>query len=95
MRDHGGNLDEAQARWGQGDWVDLSTGINRQPYPVSRVSLGAWTNLPTASVMAALMEAAEQAEAAGDPGALLEAVEFLEDLAALLHGDADAGVVDA
>lgn len=68
MRDHGGNLDEAQARWGQGDWVDLSTGINRQPYPVSRVSLGAWTNLPTASVMAALMEAAATAFGTAAPG---------------------------
>ncbi len=61
MRDHGGNLDEAQARWGQGDWVDLSTGINRQPCPVSRVSPGVWTNLPTASAMAALMETAATA----------------------------------
>lgn len=68
MRDHGGNLDEAQARWGQGDWVDLSTGINRQPYPVSRVSPGAWTNLPTASVMAALMEAAATAFGTAAPG---------------------------
>ncbi|GGF74247.1 threonine-phosphate decarboxylase [Paracoccus acridae] len=68
MRDHGGNLDEAQARWGQGDWVDLSTGINRQPYPVSRVSPGAWTNLPTASAMAALMEAAATAFGTAAPG---------------------------
>ena len=36
-----------------------------------------------------------KAEAARDPRALFEAVELLEDLAALGHGNADAGVVDA
>ena len=35
-----------------------------------------------------------QAKAARDPRALFEAVEFLEDLAALERGDADTGVVD-
>ena len=34
-------------------------------------------------------------EAARDPRALFEAMELLEDLAALDHGNADAGVVDA
>jgi cobalamin biosynthetic protein CobC len=71
MRDHGGNLDEAQARWGQGDWIDLSTGINRQPYPVSRLSPGAWTNLPTASATGALMEAAATAFGTAAPGLAL------------------------
>src|SRR5438874_451648 len=36
-----------------------------------------------------------ETEAAGDPGALFQAVKFLEDLAALGHGNTDAGVVDA
>ena len=71
MRDHGGNLDEAQARWGQGDWIDLSTGINRQPCPVSRLSPGAWTNLPTASATGALMEAAATAFGTAAPGLAL------------------------
>ena len=61
MRDHGGNLDEARARWGQGDWIDLSTGINRRPYPVPPLPPEAWTNLPTASARAALMDAARAA----------------------------------
>lgn len=61
MRDHGGNLDEARVAWGQGDWIDLSTGINRQPYPVPELPPEAWTNLPTASARAALMEAAAAA----------------------------------
>lgn len=68
MRDHGGNLDEAKAAWGQGDWIDLSTGINRQPYPVPRLPPEAWTNLPTASATAALMEAAATAFGTAAPG---------------------------
>ncbi len=41
--DHGGNLDVAQARFGGRleDWIDLSTGINRQPYPVPALALAA------------------------------------------------------
>ena len=58
MRDHGGNLDAAVARFGAGDWIDLSTGINRRPYPVPALPPEAWTDLPRASATAALMEAA-------------------------------------
>lgn len=31
---HGGNLAAARARFGDGDWLDLSTGINARPWPV-------------------------------------------------------------
>ncbi|MFC0342080.1 threonine-phosphate decarboxylase CobD [Paracoccus niistensis] len=68
MRDHGGNLDEARVAWGQGDWIDLSTGINRQPYPLPELPPEAWTNLPTASARAALMEAAAAAFGTAAPG---------------------------
>ena len=34
IRDHGGNIDGAIARFGGADWIDLSTGINRVPYPM-------------------------------------------------------------
>ena len=39
MSDHGGNLDVALQRFGGrlDDWIDLSTGINRQPYPVGEL----------------------------------------------------------
>lgn len=47
-RDHGGDLDAAIARFGAGDWIDLSTGINRRPWPVPAVSAGAWRALPQA-----------------------------------------------
>lgn len=70
MRDHGGNLDQAMARFGgaEGDWIDLSTGINRRPYPVPDLPPAAWTALPTRSAMAGLTEAAR--DAYGTPAAI-------------------------
>jgi hypothetical protein len=43
----------------------------------------------------ALDDREPKAQAARDPRALFQAVKFLEDLAALEHGNPDAGVVDA
>lgn len=59
-RDHGGNLDTAIRQYGgtREGWIDLSTGINRQPYPVPAISPEAWTALPTASATAKLIETA-------------------------------------
>jgi cobalamin biosynthetic protein CobC len=61
MRDHGGNIDQAQARFGGQDWIDLSTGINRQPYPVPDLPAHVWTDLPTRAAQNALMQAARHA----------------------------------
>ena len=61
MRDHGGNLDWARAQYGGTDWIDLSTGINRVPYPVPQLSAEAFTALPTAVAMAGLLRAARRA----------------------------------
>ncbi|MEQ1653906.1 MAG: threonine-phosphate decarboxylase CobD [Hyphomicrobium sp.] len=63
MRDHGGNLDWAVQHFGgdTGDWIDLSTGINRCPYPVPHLQPHHWTALPTHSDKAALADAARQA----------------------------------
>lgn len=58
MRDHGGNMDMAIAHYGRGDWIDLSTGINRLPYPVPAIDPVLWQRLPTASDMSALLAAA-------------------------------------
>ena len=58
MRDHGGNLDAAMAHYGGDDWIDLSTGINRVPWPVPPLPPEAWQALPTASARAALLQAA-------------------------------------
>lgn len=57
MRDHGGNIDSAIAAYGGAlaAWIDLSTGINRRPYPVTPLPPEAWTILPTQTAMDALL----------------------------------------
>ncbi|MFN3208646.1 MAG: threonine-phosphate decarboxylase CobD [Roseovarius sp.] len=62
-RDHGGNLDAAIARLGGApeDWLDLSTGINPEPYPVPRIPGDAWAVLPRKSDMARLCDVASRA----------------------------------
>lgn len=69
MREHGGNLDLACARFGGRleDWIDLSTGINRRPYPVGALSPRAWTALPSRAEIETLHEAARQAYATTAP----------------------------
>ena len=59
-RDHGGNLDAAMARYGGGrvDWLDLSTGINPEPYPLPALSHDCWAALPRRADMARLTAAA-------------------------------------
>lgn len=58
MRDHGGDIDRAAGRFGTGDWIDLSTGINRRPWPAAPLTAHALTALPTQADMAALHAAA-------------------------------------
>jgi len=63
MREHGGNLDHAKLRFGGAaeDWIDLSTGINRLPYPVGEISAHHWQALPSRSSIEALHQAARHA----------------------------------
>ncbi|KAF0174402.1 MAG: cobalamin biosynthetic protein CobC [Rhodobacteraceae bacterium] len=61
MRDHGGNIDGAIARFGGADWIDLSTGINRVPYPIPSLQPEDWTMLPTRSAKQALLDVAARA----------------------------------
>jgi cobalamin biosynthetic protein CobC len=63
MRDHGGNIDAAIQTYGgaAADWIDLSTGINRAPYPVPPLSPAAWQSLPTRAAIAALHDTARKA----------------------------------
>jgi len=63
IRDHGGNLDLAQERFGGRleEWIDLSTGINRQAYPAPTLEPRHWKALPSPSDIAALHTAARQA----------------------------------
>ncbi len=62
MIDHGGNLDVARARFGGqlADWIDLSTGINRHPYPVPELPPHHWNALPSHAQIDSLHEVARQ-----------------------------------
>ncbi|WP_224824032.1 threonine-phosphate decarboxylase [Cognatishimia sp. MH4019] len=62
QRDHGGGLDAAVARWGgvRTDWIDLSTGINPEPYPLGELTSDAWTALPDRAAQDRLIKAARQ-----------------------------------
>lgn len=63
MLEHGGNLDLALQRFGgrAQDWIDLSTGINRQPHPVGEVPSSCWSALPSRSDIESLHGAARRA----------------------------------
>jgi len=67
--DHGGNLDLACKLFGgrAEDWIDLSTGINRQPYPVGELQTRSWTALPSRAEIESLQEAARSAYGTSAP----------------------------
>lgn len=56
MVEHGGDIDNAIKTYGgrETDWIDLSTGINPQCYPIPKMLNSDWRNLPTASEMSKL-----------------------------------------
>ncbi|NVK17921.1 MAG: threonine-phosphate decarboxylase [Methylocystaceae bacterium] len=57
---HGGNLAGAAAEFGipRDKWIDLSTGINPNPYPVVNISDDLWARLPDQNRLVKLKEAA-------------------------------------
>jgi cobalamin biosynthetic protein CobC len=75
IRDHGGGLDGACARYGgaRSDWIDLSTGINPVPYAARATSPNAWTALPDQSAANDLIEAARAFWNVPDTAAILAA----------------------
>jgi cobalamin biosynthetic protein CobC len=48
MQRHGGDLDRARAQFGgeAGEWLDLSTGINPEPWPQTQLPAEIWNHLP-------------------------------------------------
>ncbi|MDX1743002.1 MAG: threonine-phosphate decarboxylase, partial [Ruegeria sp.] len=74
-RDHGGGLDGAIASFGgaRSDWVDLSTGINPQPYEVSGLMSSDWSELPDHGAFERLGKAARQFWAVPEGAAILPA----------------------
>ncbi|MEM7710427.1 MAG: aminotransferase class I/II-fold pyridoxal phosphate-dependent enzyme, partial [Pseudomonadota bacterium] len=72
-RDHGGGLDAARARYGGERWIDLSTGINPEPYPLPDVPDRAWAALPDRHAEDALLTAARTFWRVPDDAAILAA----------------------
>ncbi|PJE30133.1 Threonine-phosphate decarboxylase [Pseudooceanicola marinus] len=72
-RDHGGDLDAARAEFGgnRDDWLDLSTGINPEPYPLPAFTAADWAALPDAEAQAALIAAARRFWSVPDEAAVL------------------------
>jgi cobalamin biosynthetic protein CobC len=59
---HGGNLAFAEARYGRPEegWLDLSTGVNADPWPVPDGALEPVTRLPAADALERLLAAARR-----------------------------------
>ncbi len=57
---HGGRLDIAMAQYGgeRADWLDLSTGINPNAYPVPTLDQHVWERLPEDRALSELLDAA-------------------------------------
>jgi cobalamin biosynthetic protein CobC len=85
LRDHGGNLEQARATYGGADWIDLSTGINRVPYPVPAISAEAFSALPTHAAMAGLVQAARTAYGTNAPMVALSGAQAAIQLVPLLR----------
>ncbi len=73
--EHGGDPDRAERRYGRprGGWLDLSTGINPNAYPVGRVAPDAWRRLPDGAALAALSLAAANCYGVRDPALVVAA----------------------
>lgn len=65
---HGGGLDVAINKHGgeKSDWLDLSTGINPNPYPVYGVDPMSWNRLPDVNAMSILLNSARAYYRIGD-----------------------------
>ncbi len=92
-RDHGGNLDWAKTRYGGSDWIDLSTGINRVPYPVPALSAAAFGALPTKAAMTQVLAAASQAYGTSAPMVALAGAQAAIQMVPLLRSAGLARVV--
>ena len=51
---HGGGLEAAKRAFGDGDWIDLSTGINPHPWPGAAAIAVDWQRLPDPDALARL-----------------------------------------
>lgn len=72
---HGGDLTSATARFGEpkGGWLDLSTGVNPLPYPMTALAAEVWQRLPQAAAREALIAAAARFYGVTDPTVIVAA----------------------
>lgn len=72
---HGGRLDIAIAQFGgkKEDWLDLSTGINPNPYPVPELLQDSWHRLPDTNAEDSMLAAATDYYRAADASHLVAA----------------------
>ncbi|MFT3973144.1 MAG: threonine-phosphate decarboxylase CobD [Amaricoccus sp.] len=72
MRDHGGDIGAAARRFGGAPeaWLDLSTGINRVPWPMPALPAAVLRDLPTAAATGACAAAAGAAYGAAGAACL-------------------------
>ena len=63
MREHGGNIDVASAKYGfaSGDMLDLSTGISPFIYPLPPITVNELQPMPTAAALDVCIKAARHA----------------------------------
>ncbi|MEO9780731.1 MAG: threonine-phosphate decarboxylase [Sedimentitalea sp.] len=74
-RDHGGRIDAAVQHYGgnRDAWIDLSTGINPEPYPLPDFGAQVWAALPDEAARHALVDAARTFWSVPDEAAILAA----------------------
>ncbi len=72
---HGGDLREAEALFGRAQtcWLDLSTGINPEPYPNTSIDNVSWRRLPQTSARDALLVAARRYYEVPEPAGIVAA----------------------
>jgi cobalamin biosynthetic protein CobC len=72
---HGGDLSEVTRLFpgAPRPWIDLSTGINPQPYPVPPLPDNAWTRLPSRAMAEELQQAAADRYGVADPRTVVAA----------------------
>lgn len=72
---HGGGIDRAIALYGgqKTDWLDLSTGINPNPYPIPQMPDDVWHRLPDESLLNECLAAARHYYGVPDGAAIVAA----------------------
>ncbi|CAN7385178.1 threonine-phosphate decarboxylase CobD [Phyllobacterium sp. LjRoot231] len=73
--EHGGALDRAMERFGgtPGDWIDLSTGINPEVFPLPPIGLEIWNRLPDEKLLTSTLNAAREYYGAGSEAGIVAA----------------------